>query len=116
MAHTDFLTGLLTQRTFYEALEKEWHRSTRLQLPLSCVMMDLDFFKQINDVYGHPAGDSVLKFVAELLLGQLAGQRHRLPLRRRGVLHPLAGDRRERRRRLGRARRRGSPPCASPPN
>ena len=68
MAHTDFLTGLLTQRTFYEALEKEWHRSTRLQLPLSCVMMDLDFFKQINDVYGHPAGDSVLKFAAELLL------------------------------------------------
>ena len=68
MAHTDFLTGLLTQRTFYEALEKEWHRSTRLKLPLSCVMVDLDFFKQINDVYGHPAGDSVLKFVAELLL------------------------------------------------
>jgi two-component system, cell cycle response regulator len=68
MAHTDFLTGLLTQRTFYEALEKEWHRSTRMQLPLSCVMMDLDFFKQINDVYGHPAGDSVLKFAAELLL------------------------------------------------
>jgi PleD family two-component response regulator len=68
MAHTDFLTGLLTQRTFYEAIEKEWHRSTRLQLPLSCVMMDLDFFKQINDVYGHPAGDSVLKFAAELLL------------------------------------------------
>ena len=68
MAHTDFLTGLLTQRTFYEALEKEWCRSSRLQLPLSCVMMDLDFFKQINDVYGHPAGDAVLKFAAELLL------------------------------------------------
>jgi two-component system chemotaxis response regulator CheY len=68
MAHTDFLTGLLTQRTFYECLAKEWHRSARYQLPLSCVMVDLDFFKQINDVYGHPAGDSVLKFVAELLL------------------------------------------------
>ncbi len=68
MAHTDFLTGLLTQRTFYEALEKEWCRSSRLKLPLSCVMMDLDFFKQINDVHGHPAGDSVLKFAAELLL------------------------------------------------
>ena len=68
MAHTDFLTGLLTQRTFYECLEKEWHRSSRFQLPLSCVMIDLDFFKQVNNVYGHPAGDAVLKLVAEMLL------------------------------------------------
>jgi two-component system, cell cycle response regulator len=68
MAHTDSLTGLLTQRSFYEALEKEWHRSARFHLPMSCVMMDLDFFKQVNDVHGHPAGDSVLKFVAELLV------------------------------------------------
>jgi two-component system, cell cycle response regulator len=68
LAHTDFLTGLLTKRTFFDSLEKEWHRSSRFHLPLSCVMLDLDFFKQINDVYGHPAGDSVLKFVAELLV------------------------------------------------
>ncbi len=73
MAHTDFLTGLLTQRTFFDALQKEWHRSTRLKLPLSCAMVDLDFFKQINDVYGHPVGDSVLKFVAELLLDNSRG-------------------------------------------
>jgi two-component system, cell cycle response regulator len=68
LAHTDFLTGLLTKRTFFDSLEKEWHRSSRFHLPLSCVILDLDFFKQINDVYGHPAGDSVLKFVAELLV------------------------------------------------
>ena len=68
MAHADSLTGLLTQRTFYEALDKEWHRTRRSSAPLSAVMLDLDFFKQINDVYGHPAGDSVLKLVAELLL------------------------------------------------
>ena len=68
MAHTDSLTGLMTQRSFYESLEKEWHRSRRSHLPLSCVMMDLDFFKQVNDVHGHPAGDSVLKSVAELLV------------------------------------------------
>ncbi len=68
MAHTDSLTGLLTQRSFYEALEKEWHRARRSHSPLSCVMVDLDFFKQVNDVHGHPAGDSVLKFVAELLM------------------------------------------------
>jgi two-component system chemotaxis response regulator CheY len=68
MAHTDALTGLLTQRSFYEALDKEWHRSRRRSLPLSCAMMDLDFFKQVNDVQGHPVGDSLLKMAAELLV------------------------------------------------
>lgn len=68
MAHTDSLTGLLTHRSFYEAVAKEWHRSRRLSLPMSCVMMDIDFFKQINDLYGHPAGDSVLKSVSEVFL------------------------------------------------
>ena len=67
MAHTDSLTGLQTQRTFYDRLEAEWQGSGRYGSPLSCVMMDLDFFKQINDVHGHPTGDSVLKVTAELL-------------------------------------------------
>ncbi len=73
MAHADSLTGLLNQRTFYAGMAKEWHRSKRLHLPLSCVMMDLDFFKRVNDVYGHPAGDSVLRCVAELLLDNSRG-------------------------------------------
>ena len=68
MARTDSLTGLMTQHCFYESLDKEWHRTQRFHLPLSCVMLDLDFFKQVNDVHGHPAGDSVLKPVAELLV------------------------------------------------
>ena len=68
MANTDSLTGLMTQRSFYQALAKEWHRAGRCRLPLSCVMMDLDFFKQINDACGHPTGDYVLKQVAELLI------------------------------------------------
>jgi len=68
MARTDSLTGLMTQRTFYESLEKEWQRAKRFHLPLSCVMLDLDFFKRINDIYGHPAGDAVLKTVARLLV------------------------------------------------
>jgi diguanylate cyclase (GGDEF)-like protein len=67
-ANTDGLTGLLTQRTFYQILQKEWARSTRLHLSLSCVMVDLDFFKRINDNQGHPAGDQVLKAVAKLMI------------------------------------------------
>jgi diguanylate cyclase (GGDEF)-like protein len=68
MANTDGLTGLMTQRTFYEILQKEWSRVKRLHLPLSCVMIDLDFFKRINDVHGHPAGDQVLRRAAKLML------------------------------------------------
>ena len=68
MAHTDPLTGLMTQKTFYDILGKEWYRAKRYQTSLSCVMLDLDFFKQINDIHGHQAGDAVLKSVAELLL------------------------------------------------
>ena len=68
MAHTDPLTGLLTQKTFYNIMGKEWYRSKRYQSSLSCVMMDLDFFKQVNDLHGHQAGDVVLKSVADLLL------------------------------------------------
>ncbi len=68
MANTDGLTGLMTQRMFYEILQKEWARAERLRLPLSCVMIDLDFFKRINDVHGHPAGDNVLKQAARLMI------------------------------------------------
>jgi diguanylate cyclase (GGDEF)-like protein len=67
MANTDRLTGLMTQGSFYDALQKEWHRTQRSHVPLSCVMVDLDFFKRINDIHGHPMGDSVLKLVAKLM-------------------------------------------------
>jgi len=67
LARSDALTGLITQRTFYELLQHEWHRAIRYRLPLSCVMLDIDFFKRINDLHGHPAGDAVLKAVAQLL-------------------------------------------------
>jgi len=67
MARTDPLTGLATQRTFYEAMEAEWERATRYRSPMSCVMADLDFFKRVNDLHGHQAGDALLKTVADLL-------------------------------------------------
>lgn len=67
LAFTDSLTGLLTQRTFYENLNREWNRSERYTLPLTCVMMDIDYFKRINDSHGHPVGDEVIRQVAKVL-------------------------------------------------
>ncbi|MGQ9762022.1 MAG: diguanylate cyclase [Thermogutta sp.] len=68
MAQRDSLTGLLTQRAFYELLAKELEISRRTSRPLSCAMVDLDFFKRINDIHGHQAGDHVLKTTADVLL------------------------------------------------
>lgn len=67
MARTDSLTGLLTQGSFHEVLRTEWERSRRHSLCLACVMADIDYFKRVNDIHGHPAGDAVLRSVAELL-------------------------------------------------
>ena len=67
MARTDPLTRLMTRRSFFEILEKEWHRAQRMRLPMSCVLGDVDFFKRVNDIHGHPTGDAILKTVANLL-------------------------------------------------
>ena len=64
----DPLTGLMTRHAFHEVLAREWYRAGRYGSPMSCVMMDLDFFKRINDVYGHSAGDAVLRATAAVLL------------------------------------------------
>lgn len=69
LAALDALTELPTRRTFQVLLAKEWERAHRYQLALSAVMIDIDFFKQINDTHGHPAGDEVILAVAELLRG-----------------------------------------------
>jgi diguanylate cyclase (GGDEF)-like protein len=53
---------------FYELLQKEMARAKRMHLPVSCVMVDLDFFKRVNDTHGHPVGDQVLKLAAKLML------------------------------------------------
>ena len=68
IANLDSLTGLATRRTLMSGLEREWSRAERHQIPLSCVMLDIDFFKCINDTYGHSAGDEVLRRVGQLLL------------------------------------------------
>lgn len=67
LAITDFLTGLYNVRYFYHRIIEEYSRTVRYALPISCLMLDIDHFKKINDVYGHKTGDSVLREFANLL-------------------------------------------------
>jgi diguanylate cyclase (GGDEF)-like protein len=67
LAMTDQLTGLFNRRYFSSALEKEFGRAVRYNHPSSCLMIDIDHFKSINDEYGHDAGDRTLKDVAQVL-------------------------------------------------
>ena len=69
IASTDLLTGLLNRRSFSEIVERETARSRRGGHPLTLVLGDIDFFKRINDSYGHAAGDHVLLNVSNLLQG-----------------------------------------------
>ncbi len=62
---TDDLTGLFNYRYFHARLRYEFLRAKRYLQPLSCIMMDLDYFKAVNDAYGHQAGDEVLRAVAQ---------------------------------------------------
>ncbi|MDX1803482.1 MAG: GGDEF domain-containing protein [Alcanivorax sp.] len=66
-AVTDALTGLSNRRALFEQLEYEMARARRTGNPLSICLMDLDYFKRINDSHGHAAGDAVLCAVADLL-------------------------------------------------
>lgn len=67
LATTDHLTGLLNRRSFMDRLETELNRCIRLRRPLGLLIADIDFFKKINDTYGHRAGDEVLKNFAGIL-------------------------------------------------
>ena len=66
MAVIDPLTGAYNKRYLEERLKEEFSYSLRNQLPLSFLMIDIDWFKAVNDTYGHPAGDFVLAQVAEI--------------------------------------------------
>jgi diguanylate cyclase (GGDEF)-like protein len=67
MIHVDELTGLLTKRSLFRALEKELTRAQRYRHPIAVLMMDLDHFKQVNDTYGHLAGSLCLSEVGRLI-------------------------------------------------
>lgn len=67
LAITDPLTGLFNRRRCENVLEKEFGKTIRYNSSLSCLMIDIDHFKQVNDEYGHRTGDFVLKEVAEII-------------------------------------------------
>ncbi len=67
LIHIDELTGLHNHRYFFRTLETEMNRSIRYGRPMSLVMLDIEFFKQINDAHGHLIGDSLLREFAHRL-------------------------------------------------
>jgi len=69
LASTDPLTGLANRRTLEHGLEVMLERAARLDTSLAVIMVDIDYFKQVNDNYGHACGDEALKAVAGLLAG-----------------------------------------------
>jgi diguanylate cyclase (GGDEF)-like protein/putative nucleotidyltransferase with HDIG domain len=95
VSRSDPLTGALNRRGFEERFGAELHRSERTGQPLGYILVDLDSFKELNDLQGHAAGDEMLRWVVETLLaalrpmdvvGRLGGDEF-------AVLVPGAGDR-----------------------
>ena len=66
-SHKDYLTGLYNRRYFFDLGEKIFENARRGNLEIVIAMFDIDHFKQINDTYGHEAGDTALKKVAEII-------------------------------------------------
>ena len=64
LATRDPLTGCLNRRSFFEIFDKQWNVAHRQQQLLSCLMVDIDHFKSVNDNHGHSVGDEVLRSVA----------------------------------------------------
>ncbi len=67
LAMIDAVTGIANRRRFNESLEQEWKRAVRNGSSLSIGIADLDYFKKLNDIYGHASGDSCLRAVAQAL-------------------------------------------------
>ena len=68
---TDGLTGIANRRCFDQTLELEWQRGARSPQPLALLLIDIDFFKKLNDEFGHPYGDACLVKIAQALRSAL---------------------------------------------
>lgn len=71
LAIHDALTGLFNRHYLSERLESEYSRAERASHPISFLLMDIDHFKDINDTYGHQAGDYALKTIAQIIMSQI---------------------------------------------
>jgi len=71
MVSRDGLTGLYNHRFFQEGLDKELSEAIRYKRPFSLIMFDIDLFKKVNDTYGHPVGDIVLKNISGTVKGMI---------------------------------------------
>ena len=67
LTEIDVLTGIYNRRYFNKTFEQEWKRATREKYPLTLILIDFDHFKQINDTYGHLAGDEYLTESARVM-------------------------------------------------
>lgn len=72
----DMLTRVKNRRSFEQDLSKELSRAVRTAKPLSCLFIDADYFKRINDTYGHQSGDTALKEIAQIITSQLRQTDH----------------------------------------
>jgi len=82
-ARTDFVSGVANARYFNELLQMEINRIRRYPHPITMVYLDIDNFKMVNDLFGHPMGDEVLRFIASELKSQL---------RKTDIIARLGGD------------------------
>ncbi|HVF42942.1 MAG TPA: diguanylate cyclase [Pyrinomonadaceae bacterium] len=73
MSMTDALTGLLNRYGLRRALQRELSEARRYSRPLSCLLLDVDFFKSVNDTHGHAAGDAALMQTARVLTESVRG-------------------------------------------
>ncbi|MDG3086140.1 diguanylate cyclase [Vibrio hannami] len=76
LVRLDSLTGLSNRRRFDEKLQHECERLSGSSTPLSILMLDVDYFKPYNDTYGHVAGDSCLRGIAEVLKSVVSDEKH----------------------------------------
>ena len=95
MATTDELTCLVNRRHFMERLHEEYERTKRNQSEFTMLMIDIDYFKRVNDTYGHLAGDLVLKMISESMrhnlrlsdiIGRIGGEEFAIILPETGLM------------------------------